>query len=54
MGQEGERPRGLEQAFHEFQTHPFGSPLIPELRRIEVALDGILPELAAAFDNPNS
>lgn len=44
----------LESAFEEFQSHPFGSPLIPEWRRIEVALDGILSELAAAFDNPNS
>jgi glucosyl-3-phosphoglycerate synthase len=44
----------LERAFEEFQSHPFGSPLIPEWRRIEVALDGILPELAAAFDNPSS
>jgi glucosyl-3-phosphoglycerate synthase len=44
----------LESAFQEFQSHPFGSPLIPEWRRIEVALEGILPELAAAFDNPSS
>jgi len=44
---------GLEQAFHEFQSHLFGSPLIPEWRRIEVALDGILSELAAAFDSPH-
>jgi glucosyl-3-phosphoglycerate synthase len=42
----------LGRAFEEFQNHPFGSPLIPEWRRIEVALDGILPELATAFDNP--
>ena len=42
---------GLEQAFHEFQSHLFGSPLIPEC--IEVALDGILSELAAAFDSPH-
>jgi glucosyl-3-phosphoglycerate synthase len=44
----------LEKAFDEFQNHLFGSPLIPEWRRIEVALDGILAELAAAFDNPGS
>jgi len=44
----------LERAFEEFQNHPFGSPLIPEWRRIEVALDGVLPELAAAFDNSRS
>jgi glucosyl-3-phosphoglycerate synthase len=44
----------LERAFEEFQNHPFGSPLIPEWRRIEAALDGILSELAAAFDNSSS
>ena len=44
----------LESAFQDFQSHPFGSPLIPEWRRIEVALEGILPELATAFDNPSS
>jgi len=43
---------GLERAFQEFQKHPYGSPLIPEWRRIEVAVDGILAELAEAFDHP--
>ncbi len=42
----------LEQAFVEFQSHPLGSPLIPEWRRIEVAIDGILAELVTAYDNP--
>jgi glucosyl-3-phosphoglycerate synthase len=41
----------LDRAFAEYQDHLFGSPLIPEWRRIEVALDGVLPELTGAFDN---
>ena len=43
---------GLERAFQEFLEHPFGSPLIPEWRRIEVAVEGILSELVEAFENP--
>ena len=43
----------LEQAFQEFHQHPLGSPLIPEWRRLEVALDGILSELVTVFENPN-
>jgi len=42
----------LEQAFQEFHTYPLGSPLIPEWRRVEVALSDILPELVAVFENP--
>ena len=42
----------LEHAFQEFQEHPSGSPMIPEWRRIEAALDGILPELVSVFQNP--
>ena len=41
----------LDNAFGEYQNHPFGSPTIPDWRRIEVALDGILPELVNAFEN---
>jgi glucosyl-3-phosphoglycerate synthase len=41
----------LDKAFGEYQNHPFGSSTIPEWRRIEVALDGILPELVNAFEN---
>jgi glucosyl-3-phosphoglycerate synthase len=41
----------LDGAFGEYQNHPFGSPTIPDWRRIEVALDGILPELVNAFEN---
>ena len=41
----------LDKAFEEYQNHPFGSSTIPDWRRIEVALDGILPELVNAFEN---
>ena len=41
----------LDKAFGEYQNHPFGSPTIPDWRRIEVALDGILPELVNAFES---
>jgi len=41
----------LDGAFAEFQEHLFGSPMIPEWRRIEVALDGVLPELVNAFEH---
>jgi glucosyl-3-phosphoglycerate synthase len=41
----------LDKAFGEYQNHPFGSPTIPDWRRIEVALDGILPELVKAFES---
>jgi glucosyl-3-phosphoglycerate synthase len=44
----------LDQAFTEFQEHLFGSPMIPEWRRIEVALDGVMPDLVAAFENPTA
>lgn len=43
----------LDRAFSEFQDHLFGSPMIPEWRRIEVALEGVLPELVQAFENPS-
>jgi glucosyl-3-phosphoglycerate synthase len=41
----------LDKAFGEYQNHPVGSPTIPDWRRIEVALEGILPELVNAFEN---
>jgi glucosyl-3-phosphoglycerate synthase len=44
----------LDRAFAEFQDHLFGSPVIPEWRRIEVAVDGILGELVDALDNPGA
>ena len=44
----------LDKAFGEYQDHPFRSPTIPEWRRIEVALEGILPELVKAFESHSS
>ena len=46
----------LDHAFTEFQEHLFGSPMIPEWRRIEVAWDGVLSELVQAFEGakPNT
>ena len=41
----------LDNAFGEYQNHPLGSPTIPDWRRIEVALEGILPELVNAFES---
>ncbi len=41
----------LDGAFGEYQNHPFGSPTIPDWRRIEVALEGILPELVNALES---
>jgi glucosyl-3-phosphoglycerate synthase len=40
----------LDRAFDDFHQYLFGSPLIPEWRRIEVALDGIMEELTEALD----
>ncbi|NWG12893.1 MAG: glucosyl-3-phosphoglycerate synthase [Acidobacteria bacterium] len=41
---------GLDKAFVEYSDLLFGSPLISDWRRIEVALEGTLSELVAAFD----
>lgn len=41
----------LDHAFVEYNDLLFGSPLIPDWRRIEAALEGTLIELAAAFDD---
>jgi glucosyl-3-phosphoglycerate synthase len=41
----------LDRAFGEYQDHHFNPPTIPEWRRVEVALEGILPELVSAFEN---
>jgi glucosyl-3-phosphoglycerate synthase len=40
----------LENAFADYQNHLFGSPLLPDWRRIEVALEGTLSELVKAFE----
>lgn len=41
----------LDRAFGEYQNPPFGSPTIPDWRRIEVALEGVLAELVKAFES---
>jgi glucosyl-3-phosphoglycerate synthase len=41
----------LDTAFDDFHQYPFGAPLIPDWRRIEVAIDGIMQELTTALDN---
>jgi glucosyl-3-phosphoglycerate synthase len=43
----------LEHSFEDFHQYPFGAPLIPEWQRIEVAIDGIMEELAEALDKPS-
>lgn len=42
----------LSHAFYEFHRYPFGSPLIPNWRRVEVALEGIMGELMEAMEEP--
>jgi len=42
--------RGLDKAFGEYSDLLFGSPLIPDWRRIEVALEGTSAELVNTFD----
>ncbi|MBD0269662.1 glucosyl-3-phosphoglycerate synthase [Pseudanabaena sp. FACHB-2040] len=44
--------QALDQALNDFHQYPFGSPLIPDWRRVEVAIDGIMDELTDALDNP--
>jgi glucosyl-3-phosphoglycerate synthase len=40
----------LDKAFVEYSDLLFGSPLISDWRRIEVALEGTMAELVQAFD----
>jgi glucosyl-3-phosphoglycerate synthase len=40
----------IEEAVKDFRTHRFGSPLIPDWRRVEVAMGGVVHDLRAAFD----
>lgn len=42
--------QALDNAFEDFHHYPFGSPFIPDWRRIEVAIEGIMEELTAALD----
>lgn len=41
----------LNQARTDFYEHPFGSPMIPEWHRVEVALRGIMDRLREAVDD---
>lgn len=41
---------GLDNAFAEYSDLLFGSPLVSDWRRIEVALEGTSSELVNAFD----
>ncbi len=41
----------LDKAFEEYQSPSLGSPTISDWRRIEAALEGVLPELVDAFEN---
>lgn len=43
--------RAIEHAVVDFRAHPFGSPLIPTWRRVEVAMGGIADDLRRAFDS---
>ncbi len=42
----------LTYAFEDFHRYPFGSPMIPSWRRVDVALGGILDELREALEEP--
>jgi glucosyl-3-phosphoglycerate synthase len=41
----------LENAFADYQNHLFGSPVMPDWRRIEVALEGTLSDLVKAVES---
>jgi glucosyl-3-phosphoglycerate synthase len=43
--------RAIEDAVKDFRAYPFGSPLIPTWRRVEVAMEGVADSLKAAFDS---
>ena len=42
---------GIGTALDDFLSHPFGSPLIPDWRRVEVAMEGITLELCNSFES---
>jgi glucosyl-3-phosphoglycerate synthase len=44
--------RAIDHALADFHQHPYGSPLIPDWRRVEVAFPGITERLADALENP--
>lgn len=42
----------LDNAFEELHKYPFGSPLIPNWKRVEVAIDDVLFRLQEALEEP--
>ncbi|MBI4543958.1 MAG: glucosyl-3-phosphoglycerate synthase, partial [Gemmatimonadetes bacterium] len=40
----------IEAALADFRSQSFGSPLIPDWRRVEVAMDGVTRELLEAYE----
>jgi glucosyl-3-phosphoglycerate synthase len=42
----------LDNALEDFQEYSFGAPFIPDWRRIEVAIEGIMDELTEALEDP--
>ncbi len=42
----------LTYAFEDFHRYPFGSPMIPSWRRVDVALGGVLEALREALEEP--
>jgi len=42
----------LDNAFDELHKYPFGSPLIPNWKRVEVAIDDVLLRLQEALEEP--
>lgn len=44
--------RAIERALGDFRSHSFGSPLIPDWRRVDVAMDGVTRALVEAYDTP--
>ncbi|HXK61707.1 MAG TPA: glucosyl-3-phosphoglycerate synthase [Acidobacteriota bacterium] len=42
----------IEEAMKDFNQHPYGTPLIPEWRRVEVAVEGIYARLQDVLEDP--
>jgi glucosyl-3-phosphoglycerate synthase len=44
--------QGIDHATKNFYSNPKGSPMIPDWKRVESAVDGVLKKLAHAVENP--
>jgi glucosyl-3-phosphoglycerate synthase len=44
--------QGIDHATENFYNNPKGSPMIPDWKRVESAVDGVLKKLAIAVENP--